>query len=64
MALFAALVRALETYRHHDIWRQLVRRCMTIDFSWRRSAQRYLDLYYRAISARSQGQRTLSDYTL
>ena len=32
MALFTALVRAVETYRHRDIWRQLVRRCMTDGF--------------------------------
>ena len=39
MALFAALIRAAETYRHQDIWRQLMRRCMAIDFSWQRSAE-------------------------
>lgn len=64
MALYTALVRAAETYRHREIWRQLVRRCMTADFSWQRSAQRYVDLYYRALAARRQSQRTLSDYAL
>ena len=64
MALYTALTRALETYRHHEIWRQLVRRCMAADFSWQRSAQRYVDLYHRALAARRQGQRTLSDYAL
>ena len=64
MALYASLVRAVETYRHRDIWRQLVRRCMTTDFSWDRSAQRYVDLYHRALAVRRQGQRSLSDYAL
>ncbi len=64
LALYAALVRALETYRHREIWRQLVRRCMAADFSWQRSAQRYVDLYRRALAARRQSQRTLSDYAL
>jgi starch synthase len=52
MALYTALVRAVEAYRHRDIWNQLVRRCLAADFSWRRSAARYVDLYYRALTAR------------
>ncbi|OQA46227.1 MAG: Glycogen synthase [Chloroflexi bacterium ADurb.Bin325] len=64
MALYTALIRALETYRHRDIWRQLVRRCMAIDFSWRRSAVKYVDLYQRALTVKAQGQRTLADYAL
>ena len=63
MALYAALVRAAETYRHHDIWRQLMRRCMAADFSWRRSAQKYVDLYYRAWP-RAAAPRTLRLSTL
>lgn len=59
MALYAALVRATETHRHHDIWRQLMRRCMTVDFSWGRSAEKYVDLYYRAIAARRRANLTL-----
>jgi starch synthase len=52
MALYTALVRAVEAYRHREIWSQLVRRCMAADFSWNRSAARYLDLYYRALAVR------------
>jgi starch synthase len=52
MALYTALVRAVEAYRHRDIWNQLVRRCLAADFSWKRSAARYVDLYYRALTAR------------
>jgi len=52
MALYTALVRAVEAYRHSEIWGQLVRRCMAADFSWNRSAARYLDLYYRALAVR------------
>jgi starch synthase len=52
MALYTALVRAVEAYRHRDIWNQLVRRCLAADFSWNRSADRYVDLYYRALAAK------------
>ncbi len=64
MALYAAVIRATETYRHRQVWRSLVRRCMAADFSWQRSAQAYVDLYYRALAARRQSQRTLNDYAL
>jgi starch synthase len=53
MALYAALVRALENYRYHDTWRQLVLRAMAADHSWATSAQRYVDLYRRAIANRA-----------
>jgi starch synthase len=52
MALYTALVRAVEAYRHREIWSQLVRRCLAADFSWDRSAARYVDLYYRALAVR------------
>jgi starch synthase len=52
MALYAAIVRALETYRHHPVWRQLMLRAMAADHSWAASARRYVDLYQRARQAR------------
>ncbi len=33
-----------------------MRRCMAADFSWRRSAEKYVDLYYRALAARASGR--------
>jgi len=61
MALFASLVRATETYRHQEVWRQLVHRCMTADFSWGRSAERYVELYYRALAVRRQDSHHASE---
>ncbi|MBN1139944.1 MAG: glycogen synthase [Anaerolineae bacterium] len=51
-ALFAAIVRAIETFKHRETWRQIQRQGMTADFSWDRSANKYVDLYRRAIASR------------
>jgi starch synthase len=48
-AMLDALERALTIYRDPDAWQSLVKRCMTADFSWERSAKEYLELYERAI---------------
>jgi len=50
MALFTALVRATETYKHSDAWRRLMLRGMSADFSWAASARKYVELYYRALA--------------
>lgn len=52
-ALWDALYRALNMYRHQpDQWRQLVVRAMQANYSWEKSAARYLELYRRAITDR------------
>jgi starch synthase len=60
---FAAVVRAAETYRHPQLWAWLVRRAMTEDVSWSRSAHRYVQLYLAAITARRErrGVTALAD---
>jgi starch synthase len=50
--LYAAIIRAVETFKHRDVWRQIQLRGMNADFSWDRSARKYLDLYRRAIASR------------
>jgi starch synthase len=54
MALYTALVRAVETYRHQDTWHKLQVRCMQQDFSWERSALKYVELYSRARAFNAQ----------
>jgi starch synthase len=51
-ALFAAIVRATEIFKHRDLWQQIQMRGMHTDFSWGRSARQYIDLYRRAIASR------------
>ncbi|HSJ55545.1 MAG TPA: glycogen/starch synthase [Anaerolineae bacterium] len=50
--LFAAVVRAVETFKHREVWRQIQRRGMSVDHSWQRSAGKYVDLYRRALASR------------
>ena len=54
--LFAAIVRAAESFRHREVWTDLVRRAMAEDVSWERSAKRYLALYQIAITGRRERQ--------
>lgn len=49
LELFATVVRATEHYKYKGVWRQLVERDMRLDFSWTRSAQKYVEAYRRAI---------------
>ncbi|MHB8645487.1 MAG: glycogen synthase [Thermomicrobiales bacterium] len=51
-ACFAAVVRAMETYRDPAAWDGLIANAMTQDFSWAVSARRYSALYRRAVAAR------------
>jgi starch synthase len=60
-AFFAALVRALETYRYKDVWRGLQVRGMRADFSWTASAKKYVELYHRALVLRSESPPSEED---
>jgi starch synthase len=54
MAMYAALIRALENYRYHSTWQLLLRRSMEADHSWAISANRYVELYHHAIALRAE----------
>src|SRR5690606_14452496 len=50
-SLLEALNRAVTLYRTNPkAWRKLVRSAMNMDFSWNRSAIKYLELYEKAIN--------------
>jgi starch synthase len=53
MALYAAIIRALENYHYRNTWQQLIIRAMSADHSWAASARRYVDIYRRAIATRA-----------
>jgi starch synthase len=54
LALYAAVVRAVEIYRHQPIWQGLIRRGMQRDYSWGASAQQYVHLYRQSIGFAAQ----------
>ncbi len=54
-ALDDALNRALNIYRNNkDVWLARQKRAMLTDLSWAQSANRYIDLYQRAIDVHQQ----------
>ncbi len=53
-SFLVTVVRVLEAYRHKDAWKKLVKRCMEQDFSWPKVAEKYLDLYSRAMKFRHE----------
>jgi starch synthase len=53
-SLFATLIRALEVYKQPQVWRGIQKRAMGMDFSWEKAAERYVDLYERAVDFRRE----------
>jgi len=47
VSLLDALVRAISVYENRNEWLELVTRSMRGDFSWRRSSERYFEIYKR-----------------
>jgi starch synthase len=45
---------AIHTYHQPDHWIRLVRNAMTADFSWKRSAESYVDLYRKALEKKQK----------
>lgn len=49
-ALWETIGRAAAAYRDAEGWKKIVRRGMNSDFSWKRSAARYEELYQRGLA--------------
>ncbi len=56
MALYAAVVRAIEIHHHPDIWRDIQNEAMTRDYSVDAAARAYHRLYRRARSLKLTGR--------
>ncbi|HHJ16144.1 MAG TPA: glycogen synthase GlgA [Gammaproteobacteria bacterium] len=57
-ALLQAIERALALYRQPERWRELMRTGMQADFSWKRSAAAYIDLYAGLLDSPHQYRAT------
>lgn len=44
-ALFTSVQRALDNFRNKDVWKKMQQNGMTKDYSWKRSAEKYIELY-------------------
>jgi starch synthase len=51
-ALTEAVRAAVAAFANTDAWQQMMRTGMAQDFSWTRSATRYIDLYQQVVAAR------------
>lgn len=49
--LYTSLIRASESYLYRENWAELQKRGMSQDFSWRRSAEKYIQLYQDLLSS-------------
>ena len=45
LELLSAIRRAIDIYHKKDLWIKLVKNCMSSNFSWEVSAQKYIELY-------------------
>jgi len=45
--------RACEAYKDKKVWSQLIKNAMTKDVSWKKSADRYVELYERILAGRN-----------
>ncbi|MBW2149724.1 MAG: starch synthase, partial [Deltaproteobacteria bacterium] len=48
-ALMQRMISVLELYRNSAAWTDLMRRAMREEFTWARSASKYMDLYRLAL---------------
>jgi starch synthase len=55
-ALFAAVMRALETYKNPSVWRKIQQQGMRADFSWEASAHKYVELYHKALEFKARSK--------
>jgi len=48
-ALLGAVLQALRCYARPEVWKQIMKNAMKMDFSWGTSAQKYLELYQQLL---------------
>jgi starch synthase len=49
-ALLSSVIRAINDFHNKPVWRKIQKNGMTKDYSWKHSAEEYIELYNRALS--------------
>lgn len=57
-SLFATIVRALETYKYKEVWRDMVVRCMKESNSWEIPAKKYVALFRKAMQVKDNKKKS------
>ncbi len=57
--LLIAIVRAIETFKHKAVWRNLIIRGLREANSWKIPAEKYIDLYYATIKLKKKAARKI-----
>jgi starch synthase len=57
-SFLSAIRKAVKLFQNDEAWKRLVANGMNADFSWDRSAQKYLELYYTVIKRALVGGKT------
>lgn len=53
-ALYGAIMVAAATYKNPQLWRRLVKNCLSVDFSWETAAKQYRQWYHRTSETRKR----------
>ncbi|OGG08990.1 hypothetical protein A2154_01805 [Candidatus Gottesmanbacteria bacterium RBG_16_43_7] len=61
LSFFGSVVRAIHAYWRKSEWERLVKSVMKEDFSWGSAAEKYLDLYERAVEFRRDRQSPVTN---
>jgi starch synthase len=56
-AVSTAIQRAVDAYKKKEAWRRVMRRIMTLDFSWQASARKYESLYQKALELKKHASK-------
>lgn len=56
-----AIVRAVEIYKHKDLWDVLIQRGFQVSFSWKIPAKKYVTLYRKALRNKKQANHNGND---
>ncbi|MGA1825581.1 MAG: glycogen synthase GlgA [bacterium] len=58
--LLKAVKDAVAAFRNQETWKSYMVRCMGMDYSWKKSAKEYINIYKKAITKHTKSVKTVS----